>query len=342
MVAEALVQWFKNRARSLPWRTEPRQAYPTLVSEIMLQQTQVDRVAPRFVAFLERFPTIGALASASEDEVVAAWSGLGYYRRARMLHRLAREIVASGEPLPTDPKSLRRLPGVGEYTAAAVSSLVADVPEAVLDGNVLRVGARILGEAGDAKRAATRSAIRRWVETLFPGQSPGAVNEALMELGATVCTPSSPRCGACPLAEDCVARQDGLVDSIPAPRSARATEHCLWTALCVVDGHQRLLLRRVDEGPILLGTWLPPLTDSAGRDVSWSDMPCVLGPSPPRSVGQVRHAITFRRIVVDVLVATGSPVAGDDAVWRWWHPEDAELAVSNLTHKLWKTASQSS
>jgi A/G-specific adenine glycosylase len=341
MVAEALVRWFRDRARDLPWRTEPRQAYPTLVSEIMLQQTQVDRVAPRFVAFLERFPTIAALARASEDEVVAAWSGLGYYRRARMLHRLAREVDAAGGRVPTDPHALRRLPGVGEYTAAAVSSLVADAPEAVLDGNVLRVGARMLGEAGDMKRTAARSAIRRWVETLFLGQSPGEVNEALMELGATVCTPSSPLCGTCPFAEDCVARRDGLVDSIPAARVARATEDCRWSALCVVDSEHRLVLRRVDEGPILLGTWLPPLVDGVAVD-AWAGVPCVLVQGPPNTAGQVRHAITFRRIVVDVLVATGALVAHDDAVWRWWHPEGPELPVSNLTLKLWKKATQSS
>ncbi|MEN8164824.1 MAG: A/G-specific adenine glycosylase, partial [Acidobacteriota bacterium] len=196
----ALVEWFGEHARSLPWRTEPRDAYRTLISEIMLQQTQVDRVAPRFVEFVRRWPDLEALSAASEDDVLALWSGLGYYRRARMLHRLAREVVGSGrDRLPENIEALRGLPGIGDYTAAAVGSLAFGLEAPVLDGNVQRVVARVTAFEGDPRTIGARTHMKAWVEQLFPGHHPGVVNEALMELGATVCTPSGPRCGSCPL-----------------------------------------------------------------------------------------------------------------------------------------------
>ena len=161
MSVEALLAWFEANARVLPWRGSPRDPYLVLVSEIMLQQTQVDRVIPRFVEFADRFPNFNRLAAASEEEVLTLWSGLGYYRRARMLHRLAREVLSRGGKLPSTAAELETLPGVGPYTAAAVASLAFGEGVPVLDGNVMRVGARVLAMTDDPRSAAGRTGSRK-------------------------------------------------------------------------------------------------------------------------------------------------------------------------------------
>lgn len=338
MSAGALLDWFAANARSLPWRDEVRDPYRVLVSEQMLQQTQVDRVVPRYLEFLARFPTLAALAVATEDEVVAAWSGLGYYRRARSLHRLAREVAAAGGVLPDSAAELERLPGIGPYTAAAVASLAHGEAVPVLDGNVLRVGARVLALDGDPRTAAGRAAITAWVRELMTGSAPGAVNEALMECGAQICTPSSPACGGCPLATDCRALAAGEPERYPPPRPRRVTEDHQWVAACCVGGDGRWLLRQVADGPILRGLWLPPFRPLAGGD---EPLGAARELSPAPLVGQgevltpVRHAITHRRIVVVPVrlpVDTWSPAAG----WRWADPRNPDLPTSSLLEKILK------
>ncbi len=336
MSADALLGWFDANARSLPWRDAVRDPYRVLVSELMLQQTRVDRVVARYLEFLNRFPTLMALAAADEDEVVAAWSGLGYYRRARSLHRLAREMAAAGGVLPKSAAELELLPGIGPYTAAAVASLAHGEATPVLDGNVLRVGARVLALAGDPRAAAARRAITAWVQVLMRGVAPGAVNDALMELGARLCTPSSPRCGACPLAGGCRAHAAGEPERYPAPRPRRAAEDHRWVAACCVGPDGRWLLRQVSEGPILVGLWLPPF-----RPLAVGEDPIAaaagLSPAPaagrPERLGPVRHSITHRRIEVvpvRVPVAAWSSAAG----WCWAPPENPGVPTSSLLEKI--------
>jgi len=336
MATAALLDWFVAHARRLPWRTEPRDPYHVVVSELMLQQTQVDRVAPRFEAFVARFPDLGSLAAADEDEVVAMWSGLGYYRRARLLHRLAREVVAGGGSLPDSPAELERLPGIGPYTAAAVASLAFGRRAPVLDGNVLRVGARYLAIEGDPRDAAGRAAILGWVDRLMADRPPGAVNEALMELGATVCTPAAPSCGRCPLAAGCRGRASGDPAAFPPPRLRRQVEDHRWVAACLVGPDGRWLLRRVAEGPILRGLWLPPF-----RPLGAADDPAeaAVGESPIPPTGRaealaaVRHGITHRRIhLLPVRVPVGSwrPAGG----WCWADPRRPEVPTSSLLGKI--------
>ncbi len=315
-----------------------------LVSELMLQQTQVDRVVPRFVEFLARFPDLRTLAAAGEDEVVAAWSGLGYYRRARLLHRLAREVAATGGDLPTSAAELERLPGVGGYTAAAVASLAFGEPAPVLDGNVLRVGARVLGLAGDPRGAAGRAAILGWARSLLDGNPAGAVNEALMELGATLCTPTAPRCLLCPLAALCEARATGRQEQVPPPRRTRSSEAVRWVAAVVVDPTGRWLLRRVTEGPILLGLWLPPFAPlAADEDPGSAAARLVAGPlaaTPGRRLRPVRHAITYRRITVEPVrfdVDEGPP---GEVEGRWESPAAAGFPTSTLLDKLVHSATE--
>lgn len=333
-----LLRWYRAAARELPWRTEPRDPYRVLVSEFMLQQTQVERVVPRFAAFVAAFPSLVALAAASEDEVLAVWSGLGYYRRARLLHRLAREVAADGASLERSAAELARLPGIGPYTAAAVASLAFGERVPVLDGNTMRVGARVLGLAADPRSAPGRRRLAAWIEGLMAAGAPaGEVNEALMELGATVCTPLAPGCPRCPLGITCVARAEGRPEAYPPPRRRRPAVALRWVAACCIDEAGRWLLRRVDEGPILRGLWLPPLAGLGPDAEPPLEARRLLPPVPVDAATiapAVHHSITHRRIeVVPVRFEVGTAAPASDA-WRWADPSSPGLPTSSLLAKL--------
>src|ERR1019366_7928196 len=212
-VGSLLLAWYARGHRDLPWR-HARDPYPIWVSEIMLQQTRAQAVIPYYRRFLERFPTVRTLAAASEDDVLALWSGLGYYSRARNLRRAAQQIAAAGG-FPREYAAIRALPGIGDYTAAAVGSIAFDLPVAVVDGNVLRVVARVTNDAGDISAGRTRARFREIAQQWLDPGEPGQFNEALMELGATVCLPRNPLCLVCPLAACCRARQEGTVAQLP-------------------------------------------------------------------------------------------------------------------------------
>ncbi|MEB3298987.1 MAG: A/G-specific adenine glycosylase [Candidatus Sericytochromatia bacterium] len=255
-LAGRLFPWFDRVARPLPWRG-CGDAWGILVSEVMLQQTQVATVIPYWLAFMERFPTPAALASATEREVLKAWEGLGYYRRARMLQSTALALVTRcGGSLPPDLEALRALPGLGPYTSAAVASLAFGVPAAAVDGNVLRVWARWSGDTRDIGLEKTRKAVAAALQGGVPTSRPGAFNEALMELGATVCTPRSPRCDACPLAEDCVARAEGRQAALPV-KHARTKVRSVVMVQVVLEGPAGVWIRRAPADGLLGGmtTW---------------------------------------------------------------------------------------
>jgi A/G-specific adenine glycosylase len=337
VTARGLLEWYLAHARTLPWRREPRNPYHVLVSEFMLQQTQVDRVVPRFEFFVRRFPTFEVLAGASEEEVLAEWSGLGYYRRARMLHRLAREVAERPGGWPRSAGELVKLPGIGAYTAAAVASLAFGEAEPVLDGNVMRVGARALAMALDPRSAEGRRRLEAWIRGLMDGEPAGQVNEALMELGATVCTPAEPGCGRCPLGSGCEARKQGRQEDYPPPRRRRATESLRWVAACVVAEDGTWLLRRVDEGPILRGLWLPPLVeieDGADPTAAAARLVPVDVTSSQKLGPAVRHNITHRKIDVIPIrfsLARGNPPSDS---WRWVDPKNPGVPTSSLLQKL--------
>ncbi len=336
MIADALLDWFRSNRRDLPWRGEPRNPYHVVVSEFMLQQTQVDRVVPRFESFVARFPDFAALAAAPPEEVVEEWSGLGYYRRAQRLHRLAGEVVER-RGIPGTAAELEGLPGIGPYTAAAVASLAFGERVPVLDGNLIRVGSRYLATADDPRTAAGARKLHRWILSLMDGRPPAAVNEALMELGATVCTSSNPSCAACPLACGCRARAIGRQLQFPPPRRRRTAVELRWVAALCRRDDGRLLLRRVDEGPILNGLWLPPISElAAGEDPIAAARPLVAGFAdvPGRAANAVRHSITHRRI--DVVPVLFECAGADGAVdgWRWVDPIDPGVPTSSLLQKL--------
>lgn len=270
----ALCSWFAGSRRKLPWRATGaagrRDPYRSLVSEIMLQQTQVARVAEKFGPFVDRFPTVASLAAAPIDDVLALWSGLGYYRRARSLHRCAQEIVARFGSVPSDPADLQTLPGIGRYTAGAIASIVFEKPTPIVDGNVTRVLLRLEGRDLDPKSPATAAFCWERADELVHsaarsrarGVSPGVFNEALMELGALVCTPRSPACGACPLAGVCRAKRDGTQHSIPRPKRAGAKQTLHMAALLVRDSRQRVLVEQRPDAGLWAGLWQPPTLES--------------------------------------------------------------------------------
>jgi A/G-specific adenine glycosylase len=249
-----LVGWYRLNARTLPWR-ETRDPYRIWVSEIMLQQTQVDTVIPYYHRFLDRFPTVQDLAEAPTDDVLKAWEGLGYYSRGRNLQRAAQEIVALyGGQVPDDPVALRALPGIGDYTVGAIASIAFGRPVPAVDGNVLRVVSRIAAWDHDIAKPAAKATVASWVGERFPAEAAGDFTQALMELGATVCTPANPGCQRCPVSEHCQALAQGRVATLPVksskapPRPERSLVGIIW------DGEQVLVQRRPATG-LLAGMW---------------------------------------------------------------------------------------
>lgn len=260
---DALLHWYETEARDLPWR-RTRDPYAILVSEFMLQQTRVETVLGRFESFLRRFPDLASLAAADEDEVIAEWSGLGYYRRARALHALARRVVAEHDgTLPREPTVLSKLPGIGPYTAAAVSSIAHSFPVLAVDGNVARVLCRFLSLGDDPRRPAVRRVLERAAETALGSVPAGALNQALMELGARVCSPRSPRCETCPCESWCAARHEGLEGSIPPPRP-RPIEAVVEAAAVLERNGQYLMFHGQRPG-VLRDMWEFPTPDSRLR-----------------------------------------------------------------------------
>ena len=249
---DALLDHYDRHARDLPWRSDT-DPYRVLVSELMLQQTRVETVRKYYDAWLQRFPTLAALADADEDEVLKAWEGLGYYRRARNLHRAARVVrEMPGSALPSTAEALRGLPGVGEYTSGAIASIAFGEPVAAVDGNVRRVLSRLHDVAEPTPRW-LRETAARWVDE----RRPGDWNQALMELGATFCTPRSPSCSSCPLSRWCAARAAGTTRERPATTSKRQVPTASL-ALVVLHANGRVLVeKRPDEG-LLAGMWAFP------------------------------------------------------------------------------------
>jgi A/G-specific adenine glycosylase len=243
-----LLTWFGRRRRDLPWR-RTSDPYRIWISEIMLQQTRVAAVIPYYERFVRRFPSVRALAKAPLSEVLRLWAGLGYYSRARNLHRAAKEIVARhGGNFPSDLDAALELPGIGRYSAAAVLSIAYSAPLAVLDGNVARVLARLGAIRGDLRAPGRWADLQRTAQELLAARAPGDWNQAMMELGATVCTPRSPKCGECPVAHGCKALRDGIVEEIPAARIKRASEKVQIAAAVLLDPRGRTLLLRYSNG----------------------------------------------------------------------------------------------
>jgi A/G-specific adenine glycosylase len=330
----ALGRWWQDHARDLPWRRR-RSGYTALVAEAMLQQTQVSRVIEAYRNFLRRFPSVGDLAAADEQAVLAQWQGLGYYRRARHLHRAAQAIVSEfGGRVPRDAAQLRRLPGVGRYTAGAIASLVYDQPEPIVDGNVQRVLARWHGDESPPDDPATvRRTWDRAGALVRLAPRPSVLNEALMELGATVCTPRSPRCSSCPVSRDCQAHREGRAQEIPPPRR-RAARHVVHHHAVVMMRGGRILLEQRSEAGIWQGLWQPPAVEAEGPlgagEVAQRLRDRGFALRGLEHCGTFDHQLTHRRVRFHVFRGSGARCRG-----RWEAPGGiAEVPMSNAHRRV--------
>jgi A/G-specific adenine glycosylase len=258
-ISLSLLAWYDANARVLPWRGF-HDAYRTWVSEAMLQQTRVETVLSYYERFLSRFPDLPALAAASEAEVLKEWEGLGYYSRARNLWKGAKQVVSEyGGILPRDPEKLRKISGIGPYTAGAIASIAYDVPVPAVDGNVIRVLSRIFGIRSDALEPETRRRIDALAASLVPAERPGDYNQAVMDLGATVCVPGTPDCSRCPLSAFCDAFRDGDASDLPVLPKARPQKVIPYAVLLIRSGDRVLMRQRTER--LLQGLWCFPMLE---------------------------------------------------------------------------------
>ena len=316
----ALSEWYFGARRPLPWRTKPS-LYRTVVSELMTQQTQIKTMLPYFERWMNRFPDFESLANAPEADVLKHWEGLGYYSRARNLHKLAKVWMAAS-PKPRSREDWQKLPGIGPYTSAAISSIVFEEPDAVVDGNVVRILARLTGDTQlFGSSAAAITAFRELAQTVLNQESPGEHNQAMMELGATVCFKRKPLCTICPVARLCAGRSDPQLEAIP--RIARkATERIeIDRAWVVQDGS--LLLRRIsDTAGQLAGQYELP---------KWSEV----GSTPPdaKPLSKKMRSITHRRIRERIFAceADTSPPEG----CHWVSLDQIDAITLSGPHRKW-------
>jgi len=335
-VRGALLDWYDTHKRDLPWR-RTRDPYAVWVSETMLQQTRVETVIPYYERFLARFPDVESLASADGEEVYALWTGLGYYSRARNLQAAARAVVGEhGGRLPEEAGALRGLPGVGRYTAGALASIAFDRPEPAVDGNVVRVLARLLGVRDDTGRRPVMERFWQTAAELVRGPRPGQLNQALMELGATVCRPRSPICTACPLESLCDAARLGDAEALPIKRKKRPPRSVEAVAAWL-ERRGRVLVVQRPQGGLLGGMWELPGGEiegdaSAGQALRRHLAQRLgLAVTHAERVGEIEHLFTHRRLRLHVFRC--GPTRGrvrrrDLASHRWLSP----AAISRLPH----------
>lgn len=341
LIAERLGAWFDAAKRDLPWR-RTKDPYAIWLSEVMLQQTRVATVLDYYPRFLERFPTVKALAEADTEEVLGAWSGLGYYRRARALHLGAREVVARyGGKLPEEAAELRTVPGIGPYTAGAIASIAFGKKEPLVDGNVARVLARIFGLEVDVRSSRGQRELWKLAGELVPEEMPGRHNEALMELGATICLPGEPRCSQCPLHADCVAAQTGRQKELPVVAKKKAPRVVAMVALLARKEDEVLLGQRGPSG-LFAKMWEPPMVEASGEPIEslrahWGELRNM------RALGEVRHVLTHRELRVRVMAAEMDAVLPEPKApyvrLEWVSPDElAGRGISTLARKVMRFA----
>lgn len=266
LIAQPLLHWFWANHRVLPFRSDPT-PYHVWVSEIMLQQTRVSAAVPYYERFVQELPDIPALAACEEERLLKLWEGLGYYSRVRNLQKAARIVCEQyGGQLPGDLAALKKLPGIGDYTAGAIASIGFGIPAPAVDGNVLRVFARLYNDEGDIMQPAVKAATTQKVMAQQPAEAPGDFNQALMELGALVCTPGQPDCAACPLQALCLGRQSGNPARLPQKAPKKARKKCELTLCLAQDAAGRWLLQKRGEQGVLAGLWQPPVLAEEALD----------------------------------------------------------------------------
>jgi len=354
LIRRRLLQWFDGHARDLPWRNTG-DPYAIWISEIMLQQTRGETVKPYYLRFLKRFPTVEKLARARIDTVLKHWEGLGYYTRARNLHRAAREIVTRYEGhLPTTRDELVTLPGIGSYTAGAIASIAFDRREPVVDGNVTRVLCRLFRVRTDPKRADVHKQLWSLAAELLPRVRPGDHNQALMELGSEICLPRNPRCNECPLVRTCEARRRGEETALPVKRPKKELP-TITVAIGVIYKDGRILIDKRKPDGLLGGLWeFPGGKQEAGeslRDALHREVREELGIriEVAHSLMVIRHAYSHFRVRLHVFECTflsGKPRCRSCTAFKWVRPNELgryafPAANSRIIKSLWpKTKSK--
>ncbi len=356
-----LLTWFAEFQRDLPWR-RTRGPYHIWLSEIMLQQTRVAAAIPYYQRFLDRFPTVESLAAAPQEEVLRFWSGLGYYSRARNLQKAAQEITAKHNGVfPDKLDAALALPGIGAYTAAAILSIAYQKKLAVLDGNVARALARLNAVRGDLRATATWQNLQKTANHLLDENSPGDWNQAMMELGATLCTPRSPQCLLCPVSDFCEARKEGLADAIPAKRAKRNTVEVPLAALVLVDPRGNTLLLAPpkaakrssaadDVHTLVSRMWhFPTIAVQRGdapRELKHFVEKSLLGgrklAAKLLSLKKVRHAVTYRSITIHPFRAEVAHLPRIASAKSLPLAQISSVPISNLTRKVARAVLQSS
>jgi len=302
--AASLIEWFATHGRQLPWR-ETRDPYAIWLSEVILQQTRTEQGMPYWQRFMARWPRVELLAAAREDDVLREWQGLGYYSRARHLHAAAQQIAAAGH-FPNTPEGLRALKGVGSYTAAAIGSIAFGLPMVVVDGNVYRVLARHYGIATPINTGEGQREFATLAQQLLPPREASAYNQAIMDLGATVCTPRSPRCPVCPVAATCTALREGLIALLPVKLKKTRVQHRHLIYICIRAGGQTAIHRR-GAGDIWQGLWEVYCAQENDPLIAQSIM----------LKSGVRHVLTHRIITADFMLlhAEQRPALPSDYIW---------------------------
>ncbi len=331
-IRAALLTWYDQYKRDLPWRRDPR-PWPVWVSEIMLQQTRVDSVIGYFNRFMARFPTPSALAAADLDEVLGFWAGLGYYARARNLHRAAKQVVSEhGGVVPDQPEVFRQLAGVGRYTCGAVQSIAFQHQVPILDGNVIRVLTRLGAIEDNPKDKATNDVLWQKAEELAQGERPGDLNQSLMELGALVCLSKSPHCLLCPVSQGCIAREKGIAETLPRKPKRKARPRKEFVAVILRDTAGRICLGRRPLKGLLGGLWALPAMESDGKPDR-----VTLKNNGFEATGQsaiIEHGFTHQIWEVRAYEATGTPSLDAFESFQFFSVESmSQMGISGPTLK---------
>ena len=307
--AATLLQWFKNNGRSLPWR-ETKDAYAIWLSEVILQQTRIAQGMSYWERFMAQWPTVNELAAATEDEVLKAWQGLGYYSRARNLHTAARQVVELGG-FPQTFKELKTLKGVGDYTAAAIASIAFGEPVAVVDGNVYRVLSRYYGIDTPIDSTEGKKGFQALAQSLLPINEPADYNEAIMDFGATQCTPNSPHCSACPLCETCVAFREQRINELPV-KSKKVKQRERHFTYLYIEYEGKIAIHQRGAGDIWQGLWEFPQAEqlASSEDSAWKTEAQLLQKG-------VKHILTHQILLADIYLwqPTRRPQLPSEFIW---------------------------
>jgi A/G-specific adenine glycosylase len=339
-----LINWFKEEQRELPWRKD-QDPYKVWVSEIMLQQTRVDTVIPYFNRFIQWFPTINDLADANEDKVLKAWEGLGYYSRVRNLHSAVKEVSEKyNGQVPNTPKEIATLKGVGPYTAGAILSIAYGIPEPAVDGNVMRVLSRILSIWEDIARPSTRKIFEKAVRDLISHEEPSNFNQALMELGALICTPTSPSCLLCPVREHCHAFHEGVETELPIKSKKNSQRAVELAAAIVKDEHGKILIHKRPETGLLANLWEFPNVElhqpfvlERSRISDYFQETFNMNIKLEKGIGQIEHI--FSHLIWNIRVFTGTISSNipQGSEWKWVSQDEMEdYAFPVSYHKILK------